>query len=83
MDTRYKFGSSGWQLFAKVNNVFDKRYATSGLLGENAFTDNGAFATDANSRKEMFFAPGAPRSAFIGLRYEFGGKKTVASADND
>ncbi|MEQ1603136.1 MAG: TonB-dependent receptor [Methylophilaceae bacterium] len=83
MDTRYKFGSSGWQLFAKVNNVFDKRYSSSGLLGENAFNAaGGTFATDAVSKKELFLAPGAPRSAFIGLRYEFGGKK-VAKANND
>ncbi|MGB2832111.1 MAG: TonB-dependent receptor, partial [Methylotenera sp.] len=53
LDTRYKFGESGWQLFGKINNVFDHEYYSSGLLGENAFTGAGnTFATDANSSKE-------------------------------
>ena len=50
MDTRYKFGESGWQLFGKVNNVFDHEYYTSGLLGENIFNAaGGTFDTNANS----------------------------------
>jgi outer membrane receptor protein involved in Fe transport len=83
LDTRYKFANSGWQLFAKVNNVFDHEYYTSGLLGENAFNGAGnTFATDADSKKELFLAPGAPRAGWIGLRYEFGAPKTsVASSD--
>lgn len=72
LDTRYKFGESGWQLFGKINNVFDREYHTSGLLGENAFTAAGnTFATDAESRKELFLAPGAPRAGWVGVRYDF------------
>lgn len=84
-DTRYRFGESGWQLFAKVNNVFDREYYTSGLLGENVFTAAGnGFATDANSKKELFLAPGAPRAGWIGLRYDFGKPKASAvSVDAD
>lgn len=86
LDTRYTFANSGWQLFAKVNNVFDREYYTSGLLGENVFDATGAFATDPdNGSKDTFLAPGAPRAGWIGLRYEFGGAKgsSAARVDND
>ena len=64
----------GWQAFAKVNNVFDHKYATAGLLGTNPFI-GGAFAPDpANWQRETFVTPGAPRAAWIGIRYVFGGK---------
>jgi outer membrane receptor protein involved in Fe transport len=67
-----------------VNNVFDRKYYSSGLLGENSFNGTGAnlnqFATDAESTKEMFLAPGAPRAAWIGLRYDFGKPKGIAAA---
>lgn len=63
----------GWQLFAKVNNVFDKHYATAGALAENPFV-GGSFQADPNNwRRETFVAPGAPRAAWLGLRYTFGG----------
>jgi len=62
----------GWQMFAKVNNVFDKRYATAGALAENPFV--GGFQTNPdNWHRETFVAPGAPRAAWIGVRYAFGG----------
>lgn len=66
---------SGWQLFAKINNLFDKRYATAGALAENPFNAAGSFQIDSNDwRRETFVAPGAPRAAWIGVRYVFGGK---------
>ena len=87
LDSRYNFNSSGWQLFAKVNNVFDRKYYTGGLLGENAFNGNNNdgtsdFSTDAGSKKELFLAPGAPRAAWIGMRYDFGKPKGIAAAAN-
>jgi outer membrane receptor protein involved in Fe transport len=79
LDTRYRLGTSGWQLFGKINNVFDHEYYTSGLLGENAFTAAGnTFTTDANSKKELFLAPGAPRAGWVGVRYDFGKPKASA-----
>ena len=86
LDTRYTFGNTGWQLFGKVNNVFDRKYYSSGLLGENLFPNatGNTFATDAGSNKELFLAPGAPRAGWIGLRYDFGKPKTsAASVDVD
>ena len=36
IDTRYQF-NNGWQLFARMNNVFDREYSSAGLLGEHRF----------------------------------------------
>lgn len=80
LDTRYKFGDSGWQFFAKAINVFDKEYATGGMLGES-WIEDGQFA--GNEEASLLLMPGAPRAGWIGLRYEFGGKKSVATLDND
>ncbi|MDP2883025.1 MAG: TonB-dependent receptor [Azonexus sp.] len=64
----------GWQMFAKINNVFDKHYATAGALAENPFVSGGFQANPDNWRRETFVAPGAPRAAWLGVRYVFGGK---------
>lgn len=82
MDTRYKFGNTGWQLFGRVNNIFDREFYTAGMLGETFFTPDGQFdgGDDAFS---FLVAPGAPRAGWIGVRYEFGGKKSATVIDND
>lgn len=74
LDTRYKFGSSGWQVFAKAINIFDKEYATGGQFGEN-WIESGAFSGNEEPSKMLML--GAPRAGWIGLRYEFGAKKTA------
>lgn len=70
LDTRYKFGNSGWELFGRVNNIFDREYFTAGLLGENFFDDSGAF-NDGEDEAAFLVAPGAPRAGWIGVRYNF------------
>lgn len=70
LDTRYRFGN-GWQAFAKVNNLFDRKYFTGGMLGETYFQANGAFM-GGNDEFSALVAPGAPRAAWVGVRYEFG-----------
>ncbi|HQS01377.1 MAG TPA: TonB-dependent receptor, partial [Acidovorax defluvii] len=66
---------AGWQLFGKINNVFDKRYGTVAALAENPFAGNGSFQPDSSTwHHETFIAPGAPRAAWVGLRYVFGGR---------
>lgn len=80
LDTRYNFGSSGWQLFAKANNIFDREYSNGGLLGEHRF-DSSTGQFNGNEVNTTLLAPGAPRAGWIGLRYEFGGKKSTASVD--
>jgi iron complex outermembrane receptor protein len=63
----------GWQLFGRVDNVFDRRYASAAALAENPFDGAGAFRVDSNTwRHETFIAPGAPRAFWVGLRYAFG-----------
>jgi outer membrane receptor protein involved in Fe transport len=60
----------GWELLAKVNNLFDRRYFTAGALAENPFDAADSFRTDSDSwERETFFSPGAPRAGWIGLRY--------------
>lgn len=59
----------GWEVFGKVNNVFDRHYASAGALGENPFDANGAFQTNSSDwTHETFTAPGAPRAVYFGLR---------------
>ena len=63
----------GLTLFGRIDNVFDKRYATAGALAENPFDARGAFLIDSGDwRSEQFVAPGAPRAAWIGLRFNWG-----------
>lgn len=55
--------------------MFDKRYATAAALAENPFNAAGGFENDSVAwRRETFVAPGAPRAAWLGVRYVFGGK---------
>lgn len=78
LDTRYKFGNSGWQVFAKAVNIFDKEYSSGGLLGESFLDTAGNFT--GNEEPSLFIMPGAPRAGWIGVRYEFGrpAKKSAA-----
>ena len=65
----------GWQVFAKINNVFDKHYATAAALAVNPFDGAGSFQNNSAAwGHETFVAPGAPRSAWAGVRYSFGDK---------
>lgn len=62
------------ELFARVNNVFDKRYETYGVLAGDAFPNGNLVqphieAEDVGDAK--FVAPGAPRAVVVGLRYRF------------
>jgi outer membrane receptor protein involved in Fe transport len=82
LDTRYKFGNTGWQLFGRVNNIFDKEYYTAGMLGSTYFDANGTGFT-GDSEDAFLVSPGAPLAGWVGVRYEFGGKKSSANFDND
>jgi iron complex outermembrane receptor protein len=72
LHTRYAIGR-GWEVFGRINNVFDKRYFTGGALAENPFDAGGTFQTDSEIwTRETFFAPGTPRAAWVGVRYRIG-----------
>ncbi|WP_334106719.1 TonB-dependent receptor [Methylobacillus sp.] len=79
LDTRYNFGN-GWHLFAKAINIFDREYSSGGMIGESYFLANGAYDGGEDHRASLR-APGAPRAGWVGVRWEFGGPKNVASSN--
>ena len=57
-------------MFARIDNVFNTDYNTAAILAENPFNSAGQFQTNSDDwANETFFAPGAPRAAWIGVRY--------------
>jgi len=68
-------------LFAQVDNVLDKQYATAAQLGATAFDRSGAFvatpflapAMDGQRPRQSstFYAPGAARSVQVGIKGRF------------
>ncbi|HAF00155.1 MAG TPA: TonB-dependent receptor, partial [Methylophilaceae bacterium] len=69
-DANWRFHQN-WSAFLKVVNLTDRDYATMGILGTNAFNtaDRSFNATPALWQAEQFQSPGAPRAAWLGLRY--------------
>ncbi|MCS0615226.1 TonB-dependent receptor [Massilia kyonggiensis] len=58
------------RVFAQVDNLFDRRYATAAQLGTTGFDADGSFV-DEDRVHSTFYAPGAPRTVRVGLRYTF------------
>jgi outer membrane receptor protein involved in Fe transport len=60
------------QIFARLNNLFDKQYATAGFLTTNSFNPNGTFIADPNHwTNENAVAPAAPRAIWAGVRVQW------------
>jgi len=61
--------SSSWHVFARVDNLFDRRYFTFATLGTNVFTAPGNVfdPTGTTWRSEQFRTVGAPRGAWVGV----------------
>jgi outer membrane receptor protein involved in Fe transport len=67
------------ELFAQVNNLLDRRYYTAAQLGTTAFSAGGTFlarpfpavGADFPLQHATFYAPGAPRGAWGGIRIKF------------
>jgi iron complex outermembrane receptor protein len=57
----------GLRAFAKLANVFGRRYATAGALQQNFFP-GGNLAAPGAQVNETFYAPGAPRALWIGIQ---------------
>ena len=70
LDSRYKL-SGKVELFVRVNNLFDRRYANFGTLGRNVFTGPNNSFDGLNPVNEQFLGYGAPRGAWMGLRYNW------------
>jgi hypothetical protein len=79
MDSRYKLNNSGWQVFAKAINIFNKNYASGGMLGEN-WVEGGSFTGQGDPDRMLML--GAPRAAWVGMRYDFA-KSKGSAADID
>jgi iron complex outermembrane recepter protein len=62
-----------WSVFARVDNVFDKRYANFGVLGQNVFTGAGQSFDPTNARSEQFRGWGMPRGVWVGVQMAWGG----------
>ena len=69
------------EFIVQVNNVFDTQYNTAAQLGATGFDANVNYAARALGgsssagfpvQQSTFFAPGAPRLIWVGLRYVFG-----------
>ena len=69
------------KFFAQVNNLFNRRYNTASQLGAAAFDANANFQArplpvNANGDQPLqhstFFAPGAPRTFIVGMKYSYG-----------
>ncbi|PFH28742.1 MULTISPECIES: TonB-dependent receptor [Burkholderia] len=57
------------QLFATVTNLLNKQYTSFGILGENYFNGPDHTYDPAHPVSEQFVGVGAPRGAWVGLRY--------------
>lgn len=68
LDTRYQI-TKRLGVFASVTNLFDKRYASFGVLGQNFFNGPGHTFDGADPVNEQFVGPGAPIGAWVGMRY--------------
>jgi iron complex outermembrane recepter protein len=71
--------SAGWQFFARVDNVFNRRYANFGVLGQNVFTGPGQSFDGANPRNEQFRGYGMPRGFWLGMQFNFSGGGSARS----
>jgi outer membrane receptor protein involved in Fe transport len=73
------------QLIGNIQNLFNRTYSTAAQLGPSGFAANGNFvarpfappaANNDAVQHATFFAPGAPRSFWVGLKYTFDAPKS-------
>jgi len=63
-----------WEWFARVSNVFDRRYESFGAIAVDMFPDGRLLQPHAGAlapAHARFVAPGAPRMLNAGVRYRF------------
>lgn len=73
LDMHYS-ASPLWRVFLNVDNLFDRRYSTFGVLGQNVFTAPGDTfdSTAASWRSEQFRTVGVPRGVWLGMELRLG-----------
>ncbi len=81
LDGRYQI-TDRLQVFGRINNLFDRKYQTAGVLGANFFTGpNFSYNNASPVPSSMFSSPGAPFGFWIGVRYDFATAKPAHSDD--
>ena len=58
-----------WQLFARIDNLFNRTYQNFGILGANYFRGPGNTFDASLAGPEPFRSPGAPFGAWIGIQF--------------
>jgi outer membrane receptor protein involved in Fe transport len=61
-----------FEIYARVANVFDRRYETYGQIANDMFPNGNLLqphVAPADSASALFVAPGAPRSFWLGVTY--------------
>jgi iron complex outermembrane receptor protein len=80
LDARYQ-ADRNWQFFGRVDNLFDRRYQTFGVLGQNTFLGpNNTFDASGASVAEQFRSPGASLGVWVGVKYAFDVPRNVNQA---
>jgi outer membrane cobalamin receptor len=70
LDAHYQYNKR-LSFFGRVDNLFDREYQTLGVLGENFFNGPGRTFDATNVTNDQFRSAGAPRAAWVGVRYAF------------
>ena len=71
LQTTYRVANH-FQVFAKVANLFDRKYSTAGFLTQNSFEANGTLIANPNNwTNENAVSPGAPFGVWAGVRADF------------
>ena len=76
LDGRYLFNDH-WELFAKVDNVFNRRYSSFAQLGSDAFTGANQSYNPSGAVNTQFRAIAPPIGAWIGVTWRFGGEPNI------
>lgn len=72
------YPSLSWDVFAGVDNLFDRRYPIFGQLGENVFADPARIFEPADAQATQFRGVAAPRALQIGFRYRLDWTRALA-----
>ncbi|MFZ0009638.1 MAG: hypothetical protein WAK94_15500, partial [Steroidobacteraceae bacterium] len=68
LESSYRL-SKQLQVFARVVNLLDRRYATAGFLTSNSFTPSGVFIPNPNNwTNENAVTPAEPLAVWAGVR---------------
>jgi outer membrane receptor protein involved in Fe transport len=81
LDARY-YITDQLQVFGRINNLFDRKYQTAGVLGANFFTGPNFSYNNASVPSSMFSSPGAPFGIWVGVRYDFDRPAKAARSDD-